>query len=44
MAVAWQDMAGFLSAFYAMLSIAYVGHKCVQPMFTKMEIPGGVKR
>ena len=37
-------MGGFLSAFYAMLNFAYVEHKCVMPMFTKMGIPGGVKR
>ena len=39
-------MGSFLSAFYAMLNFAYVEHNCVQPtcMFTKMEIPGGVKR
>ena len=35
-------MSGFLSALYAMLNFAYV--ECVQPLFTKMEIPGGVKR
>ena len=37
-------MGGFMSAFYAMLNFAYVEHKCVMPMFTKMGIPGGVKR
>ena len=37
-------MGGFLSAFYAMLNFAYVEYKCVMPMFTKMGIPGGVKR
>ena len=37
-------MCGFLSAFYAMLNFAYVEHKCVMPMFTRMGIPGGVKR
>ena len=37
-------MGGFLSAFYAMLNFAYVEHECVMPMFTKMGIPGGVKR
>ena len=37
-------MGGFLSAFYAMLTFAYVEHKCVQPLSTKMVIPGGVKR
>ena len=37
-------MGGFLSAFYAMLNFAYVEHECVMPMFTKMSIPGGVKR
>ena len=28
----------------SLLTFAYVQHKCVQPMFTKMGIPGGVKR
>ena len=37
-------MGGFLSAFDAMPNFAYVEHKCVQPMFTTMGIPGGVKR
>ena len=37
-------MGGFLSAFYAMLNFAYVEHKCVEPLFIKMGIPGGVKR
>ena len=32
-------MGGFLSAFYAMLNVAYVEHKCVMPMFIKMGIP-----
>ena len=27
-----------------MLNFAYVKHKCVMPMFTRMGIPGGVKR
>ena len=27
-----------------MLNFAYVEHKCGMPMFTKMGIPGGVKR
>ena len=37
-------MGGFLSAFYAMLNLTYVEHKCVMPMFTRMGILGGVKR
>ena len=37
-------IGGFLSAFYAMLNLANVEHKCLQPMFTRMGIPGGVKR
>ena len=37
-------MGGFLSAFYAMLNFAYVEHKCVEPLFIKMGIPGGGKR
>ena len=36
-------MGGFLSAFYAMLNFAYVEHKCVMLMFTKVGMPGGVK-
>ena len=39
-------MGGFLSALYAMLKFAYVDiveHKHVQPMFTRIGIPGGVK-
>ena len=39
-----EPMGGFLSTFYAMLNFAYVEHKCVQPMFTRMGIPSGVKR
>ena len=41
-------MGGPLSALCAMLNLAYVEHKCVQPMLTRMGIvagiPGGVKR
>ena len=37
-------MGGFLPACYAMLNLACVKHKCAMPMFTKMGIPGGVKR
>ena len=37
-------MGGLLSAFCAMLNFAYVGHTWLQPLFTKMGLPGGVKR
>ena len=47
--VLWKRLLGAhmgecLSAFYAMLNFAYVEHKRVMLMFTKMGIPGGVKR
>ena len=46
--VLWKPLLGapmgdILSACCAMLHFAYVEHKCVMPMFTKMCIPGGVK-
>ena len=37
-------MGGFLSAFCAILSFALIEYQCIQPMFKKMGIPGGIKR
>ena len=37
-------MGGFLSAFYAILCFGYIEYSCVKPMFTRMGLPGGIKR
>ena len=37
-------MGGFLSAFYAILCFAFIEEAKVKPMFTKLGIPGGIRR